>query len=147
MEKQVRKATAAAVWRLLIILLIPPRVIQAQSNRAPALNAPASNNLRYPFPKGEATTQRFTSTPATGADDNPLTYRFVFTTLDASTTGDTTDTTRVAPSEALSQGAQSGNDGTAAKPESRTPSETPPTQAARPGAGPSAKPPSEEQEP
>ena len=106
-----KTAAAAAIATILVaIAVLQHSTGWAQGNNAPVIATPSSTSLHYLFPRGNAAELTFSSEPASDQDGGEtLTYRFVITVPDISTTNDASDTTDVSPAEALFNVTRTGN--------------------------------------
>ncbi len=110
MVVQITKASTAAAIALVTVAIVVTQSATgwAQTNSAPIIATPSSTSLQYLFPRGAATTLSFPSAPATDSDGDDITYRFVFTVPDTSTT-DEDDTREVIAADALFTVNRNGN--------------------------------------
>ena len=82
----------------------------AQANTPPAFSTiSADTQLKYLFPTGAPAKLAFEGEPATDAQNDPITYRFVFNLPNLETTDVVNDHILVGPSEALFDVSQNGN--------------------------------------
>ena len=107
---QIAKTAAAIITILAAIAVLQHSTSWAQSNNAPAFSTiSADTQLKYLFPTGAPAKLAFESEPATDAENDPITYRFVFTLPNLETTDIVNDYIKVGPSEALFDVSQNGN--------------------------------------
>ena len=109
--KIIRLAILTAVMAAMTVIAYAyHQQAHAQANTPPAFSTiSADTQLKYLFPTGAPAKLAFEGEPATDAQNDPITYRFVFNLPNLETTDVVNDHIKVGPSEALFDVSQNGN--------------------------------------